>query len=74
MDCIPFEAFGFEDLCTSFSEPLLLREDKIFDGNVQIYYPISGAHSIYQGMKSSAVRAGIKEFDTQKQVLAFKNR
>ena len=37
VDCAPFEAFGFEDLCTSFSEPLLLREDKIFDGNVQVY-------------------------------------
>ena len=27
LDCAPFEAFGFEDLCTSFSEPLLLREE-----------------------------------------------
>lgn len=74
MDCAPFEAFGFEDLCTSFSEPLLLREDKIFDGNVQIYYPISGLYSIYQGMKAQQSMLESKEFDTQKQVLAIQKQ
>ena len=74
LDCAPFEAFGFEDLCTSFSEPLLLREDKIFDGNVQIYYPISGLYSIYQGMKAQQSLLESKEFDTQKQVLAIQKQ
>ena len=74
MDCAPFEAFGFEDLCTSFSEPLLLREDKIFDGNVQIYYPISGLYSIYQGMKTQQSLLESKESDTQKQVLAIQKQ
>ena len=31
IDCSSFEAFGFGDLCASFSEPLRVRDERIFD-------------------------------------------
>ena len=49
LDCQSFEAFGLGDLCTSFSEPMLLREARIFDGTVQALWPISALYSISYG-------------------------
>ena len=41
VDCSSFDAFGFGDLCASFSEPLRVRDERIFDGSIQVAIPIS---------------------------------
>ena len=74
VDCSTFETFGFGDLCTSFSEPLLLREDRIFDGKIQVVYPISALYSIYQGMKSQQSLLDAQHYATQKQILEIQQQ
>ena len=69
VDCSTFETFGFGDLCTSFSEPLLLREERIFDGNIQIVYPLSNLYSIYQGMKAQQSILHAQQHTTKTQIL-----
>jgi outer membrane protein TolC len=53
VDCSSFEAFGMGDLCAGFSEPMTLREERIFDASAQILYPLSALYSIFQGYQAS---------------------
>ena len=71
IDCAPFDAFGMSDLCASFSDPLLLREDKVFDGSIRILYSISALYSIPQGYRSAilmAEAADIQIMQTKKKI------
>jgi outer membrane protein TolC len=65
MDCTSFEAFGFGDLCSSLSEPMLLREARIFDGTIQALYPLSALYSITQGYQASLVLSEISELQVE---------
>ena len=65
LDCSSFDAFGMGDLCASFSEPMLLREAKIYDGSVQVVLPLSSLYSIYQGYQANRYLYEIKELETQ---------
>ena len=65
LDCSSFDAFGMGDLCASFSEPMLLREAKIYDGSVQAILPLSSLYSIYQGYQANRHLYEIKELETQ---------
>ena len=62
MDCAPFEAFGFEDLCTSFSEPLLLEKIKYSMAMYRYIIRYQSLYSIYQGMKAQQSMLQSKEF------------
>ena len=53
VDCSSFDAFGFGDLCASFSEPLRVRDERIFDGSIQVAIPISALYSIIEGHSAS---------------------
>ena len=53
VDCSSFESFGFGDLCASFSEPLRVRDERIFDGSIQVAIPISALYSIIEGHKAA---------------------
>ena len=71
IDCAPFDAFGLSDLCASFSDPMLLREDKVFDGSIRILYSISALYSIPQGYRSAilmAEAADIQILQTKKRI------
>ena len=63
VDCTSFESFGFGDLCASFSEPLLVREERIFDGSVQVALPISALYSIIEGYSASQHLYEIKSLE-----------
>ena len=65
LDCSPFESLGFEDLCSSLSSPLLLREDRIFDGTYRILYPITNLYSIPQGYRATELLAQASELNVQ---------
>ena len=66
VDCTSFEAFGFGDLCTSFSEPLRVRDERIFDGSLQIALPISALYSIIKGHSASQHLHEIKKLEIEK--------
>ena len=63
VDCTSFEAFGFGDLCASFSEPLRVRDDRIFDGSLQLAIPISALYSIMKGHSASTHLHEIKKLE-----------
>ena len=65
LDCSTFEAFGMGDLCTSFSEPMLLRDAKIYDGSIQAVLPLSALYSIYQGYQANRYLYQHKELETE---------
>ena len=65
LDCSSFDAFGMGDLCASFSEPMLLREAKVYDGSLQAILPLSSLYSIYQGYQANRYLYEIKELETQ---------
>ena len=65
VDCATFDAFGMGDLCASFSEPMLLRDAKVYDGSVQVVLPLSSLYSIYQGYQANRYLYEIKELETQ---------
>ncbi len=65
VDCSSFEAFGFGDLCASFSEPLRVRDDRIFDGSIQVALPVSALYSIVQGHTANQHLQNIKELETE---------
>lgn len=65
IDCSTFEVFGMGDLCTSFSEPMLLREANIYDGSLQAVLPLSALYSIYQGYQANQHLYELKELETQ---------
>jgi len=65
VDCTSFESFGFGDLCASFSEPLLVREERIFDGSVQVALPISALYSIIEGYSASQHLYEIKSLEIE---------
>lgn len=65
VDCASFDAFGMGDLCASFSEPMLLRDAKVYDGSVQAVLPLSSLYSIYQGYQANRHLYQIKELETQ---------
>ena len=65
LDCQSFEAFGLGDLCTSFSEPMLLREARIFDGTVQALWPISALYSISYGAAANRALHTSSVLETQ---------
>jgi outer membrane protein TolC len=61
LDCATFEALGFGELCGSLSEPMLLREERIFDGSVQALYPITALYSIHQGYQATRKMSDIAD-------------
>ena len=65
IDCTSFEAFGFGDLCASFSEPLRVRDDKIFDGSIQVAIPISALYSIIEGHSATEHIREVKELEIE---------
>ncbi|MEC7986835.1 MAG: TolC family protein [Myxococcota bacterium] len=65
VDCSAFEAFGLGDLCAGFSEPMLLREERIFDGTAQVLYPISSLFSIYKGYEISKTMGRLSLVETE---------
>lgn len=65
VDCSAFEAFGFGDLCTSFSEPLRLRDQRIFDGSIQVAVPLSALYSIVEGHSANQHLADIKGLEAE---------
>ena len=65
VDCTSFEAFGFGDLCDSFSEPLRVRDDRIFDGSLQVALPISALYSIIKGHSASQHLYEIKKLEVE---------
>ena len=64
VDCSTFDAFGMGDLCTSFSEPMVLREAQIFDAKAQIIYPLSSIYSIFHGYKARQEQVSIAQLET----------
>ena len=66
VDCTSFETFGFGDLCSSFSEPLRVREERIFDGSLQVALPISALYSIVKGHSASQHLHTIKKLEIEK--------
>lgn len=65
VDCSTFEAFGMGELCSSFSEPMLLREANIYDGSIQAVLPVSALYSIYQGYQANKNLYELKELETK---------
>ncbi len=65
VDCTSFESFGFGDLCDSFSEPLRVRDERIFDGSLQIALPISALYSIVQGYSANQHLREIKSLEVE---------
>ena len=65
VDCSSFEAFGFGDLCASFSEPLRVREERIFDGSIQVAIPISALYSIIEGYSATEHLQEVKELEIE---------
>lgn len=65
VDCTSFASFGFGDLCNSFSQPLRLREDSIFDGKAQVVLPLSSLYSIIQGYNAQSHLHTISELQEQ---------
>ena len=64
VDCSSFESFGFGDLC-SFSEPLRLRDQRIFDGSLQVAIPLSALYSIIEGHSANQHLVNIKELEVE---------
>ena len=60
-----FEAFGFGDLCASFSEPLRVRDERIFDGSIQVAIPISALYSIIEGHSATEHMLEVKELEIE---------
>ena len=65
VDCSSFEAFGFGDLCDSFSEPLRVRDERIFDGSIQVAIPISALYSIIEGHSATEHMLEVKELEIE---------
>ena len=65
VDCASFESFGFGDLCDSFSEPLLVREARIFDGSIQVALPLSALYSIIEGYSAGQHLLEIKTIEVE---------
>ncbi len=65
VDCSSFESFGFGDLCASFSEPLRVRDERIFDGSVQVALPLSALYSIVEGHSASQHMLDIKHIEVE---------
>ncbi len=65
VDCTSFEAFGFGDLCASFSEPLRVRDERIFDGSIQLAVPLSSLYSIIKGHSASKHIHEIKKLEVE---------
>lgn len=65
VDCSSFESFGFGDLCSSFSEPLRLRDQRIFDGSLQVAVPLSALYSIIEGHSANQHLVNIKELEVE---------
>ena len=65
IDCTAFESFGFGDLCSSFSEPLRLREAQVFDGSIQAVLPVSALYSIIQGHAAQQNLLEIQEYQIE---------
>ena len=65
VDCTSFESFGFGDLCDSFSEPLRVRDERIFDGSLQIALPISALYSIIEGHSANQHLHEIKTLEVE---------
>ena len=66
VDCTSFETFGFGDLCASFSEPLRVRDERIFDGSLQVALPISALYSIIKGHSASQHLLEVKKLEVEK--------
>ena len=60
-----FDAFGFGDLCASFSEPLRVRDERIFDGSIQVAIPISALYSIIEGHSASQHMQEVKALEIE---------
>ena len=54
VDCTLFENFGFGDLCDSFAEPIVVREDQVYEGNLQIIQPLTPLYSIISGARAQS--------------------
>lgn len=65
VDCTSFESFGFGDLCDSFSEPLRVRDEQIFDGSLQVALPISALYSIIEGYSANQHLQDIKALEVE---------
>ena len=52
VDCTLFESFGFGDLCDSFSQPTVVREDEIYEGKLQLVQPLTPLYSIVNGARA----------------------
>ena len=65
VDCSSFEAFGFGDLCASFSEPLRIRDERIFDGSLQVAFPLSALYSIVKGYSANQHLHEIKKLEIE---------
>ena len=65
VDCTSFETFGFGDLCASFSEPLRVRDERIFDGSLQVALPISALYSIIKGHSASQHLLEVKKLEVE---------
>ena len=53
VDCSSFDAFGFGDLCASFSEPLRVRDERHLRWLYSSCIPISALYSIIEGHSAS---------------------
>lgn len=65
VDCTSFESVGFGDLCNSFSEPLRVRDERIFDGSLQVALPISALYSIIEGHSANQHLYEIKTLEVE---------
>ena len=65
VDCSSFDAFGFGDLCASLSEPLRVRDERIFDGSIQVAIPISSLYSIIEGHSASQHIQEVKSLEVE---------
>ena len=63
IDCEPLEAFGFGDLCSGFNEPMLIRDEQVFSGQMQAIIPISSLYSLYYGGQYASATAKLSEHD-----------
>jgi outer membrane protein TolC len=72
LDCAVFESLGFGDLCSSFTEPIVVREDQVYEGKVQLVQPLTSLYSIIFGARSAGFYAKSLEHSaeiTEREVL-----
>ena len=65
VDCTLFDNFGFGDLCASFAEPIVVREDEIYEGKLQLVQPLTPLYSIVNGARARSALHRVAEAEAQ---------